>query len=330
MRESVLHPEFADLQGKVHYVVERIRGKQWSSSCPFCGGEPHSSGEWPNRFVMYPASSSKHGITIGWCRCCNGKWFPTHEYKLDPEKLELWRQDRIRRLEQDLAETQKALSFLRNEHRWSTYYTNLQENPLGQSAWIGAGILEEFWWNEWQLGYDPEHVFWYDRGVWQKHVTPTMTIPVRNLQGEIINIKHRAMNPYMDDNANRYRMEYKTGLEPCFIGNLSQLECDTTWLVEGEKKAACTFIGVDRPDHQVIGLPKSPSEELVRSIPSKTIIYVPDPDVEPNMKRRILSACKGKEFRVISLPDKIDDWAIRVSATKQHFTSLLSSSRRIV
>lgn len=329
MRESPLHPEFADLAGKVQYVVERIRGKQWSSSCPFCGGEPHPGGEWPDRFVMYPAAGSKHGITIGWCRACDGKWFPAKEYKPDPEKLEIWRQDRIRKLEQDLEDTKKALAFLRDEHKWQVYYSNLENYQLGQSSWRAAGILEEFWWQEWQLGFDPEHVFWYDRGVWQKHVTPTMTIPVRNLQGEIINIKHRALNPFMQDKNNRYRMEYKTGLEPVFLGNLSNIQCETTWLVEGEKKAANVFIGVDKPDHQVIGLPKSPSEELVRSIPAKTIIYVPDPDVEPKMKKRIFDSCKGKEFRVVNLPDKVDDWAMRICATKEHFTALLKSSRRI-
>jgi len=329
MRESPLHPEFAELQGKVHYVVERMRGKQWSSSCPSCGGEPHEHGEWPDRFVMFPAHSSKHGITIGWCRSCDFKWLPKKEYKPDPEKIEMWRQDRIRKYEQDLKDTQKALSFLRNEHKWMTYYANLDTYPLGRSEWMAAGILDEYWLNEWQFGFDPEHVFWYDRGVWTKHVTPTMTMPVRNMQGEIINIKHRALDPFMQDSGNRYRMEYKTGLEPVFIGNLSKLQCDTTWLVEGEKKAANVFIGVDNSEHQVLGLPKSPSEELVRSISAKTIIYIPDPDVEPKMKRRILNSCKGKEFRVVILPDKVDDWSIRVCATKDHFDALCKTSRRI-
>lgn len=329
MRESSLHPEFADLQGKVHYVVERLRGKQWSSSCPHCGGEPHQGGEWPDRFVMYPAGSSKHGITIGWCRCCDYKWFPAKEYKPDPEKLEMWRQDRIRKLEQDLLDTQKALALLRDEHKWQCYYENLNRYEEGCLAWVDAGIVEPYWWSEWGLGYDPEHVFWYDRGTWQKHITPTMTIPVRNMQGEIINIKHRALNPFMGDGANRYRMEYKTGLEPMFISNLSNLQTDVTWLVEGEKKAMNTFVGLDRIDHQVIGLPKSPSEELIKSIQTKTIIYVPDPDVEPKMKKRIMDSCGGKEFRVVILPDKIDDWSIRVGATKNHFEALYRNSRRI-
>ena len=83
----------------------------------------------------------------------------------------------------------------------------MEHYPLGRSEWIAAGILDEFWLNEWQLGFDPEHEFWYDWGVWTKHITPTMTIPVRNMQGEIINIKHRALNPFMQSNSNRYRMD---------------------------------------------------------------------------------------------------------------------------
>jgi hypothetical protein len=47
------------------------------------------------------------------------------------------------------------------------------------------------------------------------------------------------------------------------------------------------------------------------------------------MKKRIFDNCKGKEFRVVSLPDKIDDWAIRICATKEHFNALYKSSRRV-
>ena len=143
MRESPLHPEFADLQGQVHYVVERIRGREWSSSCPKCGGEPHPRGEWPDRFRMWIAASSKHGVTLGWCRACDFKWTPKKEYKPDPAKIEQWRQERIAEETRRKEEAETALAHLRNEHKWQAYYKTLSENTDGQHHWWAAGFTEE-------------------------------------------------------------------------------------------------------------------------------------------------------------------------------------------
>ena len=93
MRESQLPPEFIELSGQVQYVRERVRGKEWSSSCPKCGGSPHSHGEFPDRFRMW--TKSKIGKPFGWCRACDYKWTSERDYKPDPEKIEQWRQERI-------------------------------------------------------------------------------------------------------------------------------------------------------------------------------------------------------------------------------------------
>jgi hypothetical protein len=330
MRESMLHPEFADLQGQVHYVQERIRGREWSSSCPKCGGEPHPHGEFPDRFRMWISASSKRGITIGWCRVCDFKWTPRREYKPDPAKIEEWRQERIAEEVRRKAEAEVALCHLRDEHKWQTYYQTLTENQDGQSHWWGAGFVNEFWWGEWGFGYDPAHEFWYDDGGWKKHVTDTMTIPVRNMLGEIVNIKHRLINPMPDRSSTRYRMEYRVGIEPVFIANLEKKnDAEVVWLVEGEKKAGITFIAYDNPSVQILGLPKSPSDELLQSINGKKIYYVPDPDVAPKWRNRIIQNFSGRDVRVVEIVDKIDDWIIRNSITKENLQTLAEQARRI-
>lgn len=328
MRESPLHPEFADLQNQVHYVTERIRGREWSSSCPKCGGEPHPHGEWPDRFRMWIAASSKHGITIGWCRVCDFKWTGKKEYKPDPARIEQWRQERIAEETRRKTEAEQALAHLRNEHKWQSYYAYLLESPAGQASWWAAGFTNEFWWQEWGLGYDSAHEFWYDDGGWKKHITPTQTIPVRNLQGEIVNIKHRLETPM--PNGTKYRMEYRVGIEPVFMANLEKKNgADTVWLVEGEKKAGVTFVTLDNPEVQIIGLPKSPSDELLSAISGKVLFYIPDPDVSTRWRKRVCDNFKGRDLRLIETPDKIDDWILRNAINKTDLQTIASQARRI-
>jgi len=181
---------------------------------------------------------------------------------------------------------------------------------------------------EWGLGYDPCHEFWYDDGGWKLHTTATQTIPARNLQGEIVNIKHRLLEPMPD--GTKYRMEYRVGIEPLFMANLEKKNnADITWLIEGEKKAGITFITLDNPDVQMIGLPKSPSDELLSAIGGKTLFYVPDPDVTPRFRKRVFENFKERDLRVIETPDKIDDWILRNLVTKQDLQTLAAQARRI-
>lgn len=330
MRESPLHPEFADLQGKVHYVAERIRGREWSSSCPQCGGEPHKHGEWPDRFRMWIAASSKHGVTLGWCRACDFKWTPKKDYKADPAKIEQWRRERIAEEERRKAEAETALQHLRNEHKWQTYYNNLLDSPAGQASWWAAGFTNEYFWQEWGFGYDPHHEFWYDDGGWKLHTTATQTIPVRNLQGEIVNIKHRLAETIPNRTHDKYRMEYRVGIEPLFMANLElKNNAETVWLIEGEKKAGITFITLDNPSVQMIGLPASPSDELLSAIGGKVIYYAPDPDVNQKLRQRVYTNFKGRDLRVIETPDKIDDWILRNAINKSELQTLAGQARRI-
>lgn len=324
MRESLLPPEFESLD--VHYVRERIRGKEWSSSCPKCGGEPHKGGDWPDRFRMWP--KSKIGIPFGWCRICNFKWTPEREYKSDPMKIEQWRQARIVEEIRIRDEAQRAIELLTNEHHWRDYYDYLDSHDVAKDTWAQAGIIYPIYWLNWNLGYDPAHHFWYDSGEgWKEHVTPTMTIPVRNLDGKIINIKHRLLNPQPD--GTKYRMEYRTNTEPCFITNFENDQpkyTKTIILVEGEKKAGVVFITLDM-NIQVIGLPKSPSDEMMEGLASRAdrVFQIIDPDVTDTSRQ----AAIFKNYRVMRPPEKIDDMIINYGLQKEHIISRLKYAERI-
>lgn len=326
MKESPLPPEFQELSGKVYYVRERIRGREWSSSCPKCGGQPHSHGEFPDRFRMW--TKSKIGKPFAWCRVCNYKWTSEKDYKPDPARIEQWRLERIEYEKQKKAEAEQAISNLTNAHKWESYYSWLKSDGIAGDYWRGAGISDEYWWREWQLGYDPHHSFWYDTGEgWKEHYTPTATIPVRDITKRIINIKHRLLKP--DPNGVKYRMEYATNTEPVFISNLDIEKPDFIIKCEGEKKAAVTFLAIDSPKIQVYGLPKSPSDEMLQAIKAKRIIDIVDPDVKEKEIERTAENYTDIDYSVIRLPIKIDDFIQSARLTKEDLRGIIKQARRL-
>jgi hypothetical protein len=326
MRTDILPPEFSDLNGKVNYVRERVRGSEWSSSCPNCGGEPHKGGELPDRFRMWV--KNKGGFTFGWCRACGYKWTPRVDFKPDPKQVEEWRLERLAREERIKEEAEQAIKLLTDKHAWQYYYESLLDCNEAKDMWSQAGIVNPFWWGEWQLGYDPQHLFYFDTGSgWQEHTTPTLTIPERDMSGRIINIKHRLLNPF---DGVKYRMEYKTGIEPVFISNLDDgkpaKDTKVNIICEGEKKAAVTFITLDMVNIQVYGLPKSPSDEMLKQIDGR-VIQILDPDVSPSP--RIAEIYNDRDYRIVRLPEKVDDWILSRGIEKEHLTAVLKQAERI-
>jgi hypothetical protein len=277
---------------------------------------------------MFPAAHSKTGIAIGWCRSCGYKWTLKKDWKPDPEKLEQWRQERIVEEQRRKEEAEKALQLLRDEKRWEFYTGVLDFCDEGRAYWERAGIRESAWWIEWGLGWDREHEFWCDNNGWYKHITATATIAERNLSGEIVNVKHRLITPQPD--GTKYRMEYSVGFEPIFIANLSLCNnAQWAFLVEGEKKAAVTWLTFDNPKVQVFGLPMSPSRELLESINAEHICYIPDPDVKPWALKNVQEAYQERDLKILRLNQKIDDYILHTGVDKESFRAIVKQARRV-
>lgn len=325
MRESTLPPEFSELSGVVHYVRERVKGKEWSSSCPKCGGVPHKHGEFPDRFRMW--TKSKIGKPFGWCRACGYKWTSAKDYKPDPAKIEEWRKQRLAEEIRIKEEAEKAIKNLTDIKKWEQYYSWLRADKIAAAYWKGAGIEDEYWWGEWNLGFDPMHSFWFDtENGWVEHHSPTATIAVRDISKRIINIKHRLLNPF---NGVKYRMEYSTGIEPIFIANLDLEDAKYILKCEGEKKSAVAWLTLDNPKVQAYGLPATPSDELLQSIKGKVIIDILDPGLAQWQKSRLVEAYKDIDYRVVELPTKIDDLILRTKMQKEEFSSMLQQARKV-
>ena len=301
-KQAVLPPEFQGLQGKVEYVRKKS-AKEWSSTCPSCGGAPHKNGDWPDRFIMMTEASGKNKV-IGWCRSCSYVWFPKNDIPLSPAEFEKWRKSQIEIEERRKREAEEAIKKLRSEHLWDFYYSELNEWAYSiLSEW---GICKEnvaFW----KLGLIKDYVV--HSGDDSYH-SPAIAIPCWDFDGTVQNIKVRVLNPKKTQD--RYRNIYKLGRDALFVAR-PDLHTDACVVVEGEKKAM--VVAATKQDIQVVGLQsKSPSTEALRRLDGFKKIYLClDNDFNQNDfdKRRILDILDKKRTAVVSLPGKVDDLILK-------------------
>jgi hypothetical protein len=317
-RASALPVEFAAIADRVHYVREVVHGSEWAGSCPSCGGEIHRNGEWPDRCRFWPHSTRAGGKPLAWCRSCGWKWTPKKEVKVDPAKLEEMKRAREKAEAEHERAQKQARAAVQREHKWEVYHNLLMNTIPAQDAWIAALGVDQFKFFEmaeyWKLGCSLKHEFWVPNGGERivVHTSNTLTVPVTDLNGKCINIKHRLTKPGAD--GVRYRQEYRGTGEAVFIAN-RQLMNRGNWAViaEGEKKAmvAWTLTGPNMK-LQVFGMPASPSLKLMESIKAEHIVYIPDPDVfeKEMMINRAISVWARRDFRIVKLPDKLDDFII--------------------
>ena len=303
MRKAMLPPEFAQLAGKVDYI-QQASSDEWSSSCPNCGGSPHSNGEYPDRFRMFTNARGKNKV-MGWCRNCSYVWLPDRERAPDPREFEKWRLEQIKREEERKREAEKAISLLKSQKIWEYYQT--QVNEWGKEVMTSWGITPEYA-EYWKLGMIHDYTVWSDG---DSYHSPAISIPVWGYGWDVKNVKVRVLNP--KSGKDRYRALYKVGTDHPFIA-WPELKADRCIVVEGEKKAM-VVAEFAAHDIQVVGLPsKTPSPECLQILEKfDKIELCLDPDAEIEAKNGVsplnrMVGLLGKERTgVLRLPGKVDD-----------------------
>jgi hypothetical protein len=212
----------------------------------------------------------------------------------------------------------QARANVQKAKRWQVYYRKLLDEPKAQDAWMKAlGVDEQHVLDlakYWQLGCDLKHTFWMPNGDENmvSYQSNTLTIPLTDLDGKCINIKHRLTKPGPD--GVRYRQEYRGCGEAVFIANRSLMNHAVYAIIaEGEKKAMVAWIAANQePTFQVFGMPLSPSLSLMGSITAEHIVYIPDPDAfdKEVLINRAISVWARRDFRIVKLPDKLDDYIL--------------------
>jgi len=315
MKTAELPPEFSGLQGQVHYVRQASR-TEFCSSCPKCGGEVHADGEWPDRFRMFTDSKIR-----GWCRRCSFVWFPDMADNYDPPtpaELEQWRKKQEESEEARLRSAQRALDNLRSTRLWEQYAEMSGER--GRQWWEGRGI-PYVWQTIWNLGFD------YDLNRWG---CASATIPLFDQTGNCLNIKHRLL----DDSKGKYRYNVVGQDAPLFLCAPETDMSGHVIAIEGELKAATTYVVLDDPTACIVGLPGlNPPQSITDTLAQAervTLVLDPGSDTRVNggwsPMGRLVSKIGRTKCKVLIPVSKIDDSLLAMQADKWDVRRLLSQA----
>jgi len=309
--EDTLPIEFSGLKDRVKFV-QRVGAYEYSSSCPYCGGEPHRDGTYPDRFRMFLRATG-HRPIAGWCRSCGKTWWPGKdtgtEWKPTPEQMAKWIAEREEYEKRRKEDAERAMAYLQEQRMWVKYHEYLDDDI--RCAYRERGI-PDYWIDYWRLGYNPEFKFSFKKELFK---TPTLTIPVvEPITKKVLNIKHRLIS--YPHGAGKYRNEYQGLPQRVFVANYDKPIDGHVVVVEGEFKAMVTFITIDSPNIQVVGIPgMSPKEEtLLGTLKDASNVYLildPEAYVEDGnghspLTRAADAIGRGK-VRVVDLPGKVDD-----------------------
>ena len=314
-REVPLPPEFAWLAGRVHYV-QRHSPREYSSSCPACGGEVHRSGEWPDRFRLFLDAKP-----LGWCRRCGELLFADQGENPPPKDvIEAWRKQQIEREEERKRSAERALAHLRSARLWETYYAQVE--GAGRAYWRAAGIPDSYA-DYLQLGWCPMKRFWRDGAAFD---TPTATIPMFEPGWTCRNVMHRLIDAKDGD---KYRPEIAGQGQLLYYTDPDLDLTDNTVLVEGAKKATVTKIMLDDAATCVVGLPGTAlnADNVARLAGPGRLTLIMDPDARAQAWR-LCEALGKARCRVVLPPMKVDDGILAARLSTREVRGLLREAVR--
>lgn len=209
---------------------------------------------------------------------------------------------------------------LQQEEAYLRYHRSMQGWAVAE--WERRGVPAG-WHGFYYLGSCDDRVIKF-KG--QDHHTPTLTIPIFDEQRNVLNVKHRLINPPKP--TDKYRPECEgLGVFPPFLA-MPELGYDggAIWVIEGEIKAMVSFITADNSDWQFIGVPgRTQYKGLSEKLKGKNVIVVPDPGAEKDA----WGFCQSVGGRWLNLENKIDDYILRNGFDGDMLRSWERQARRI-
>jgi hypothetical protein len=309
----------------------RKTGGEYRSHCPIHGGKN------PSAFAVWEESGKQKWMcfTRG---CGQGDvvdfvetWqqikfkdavaFLGGEIIKDPVEMERMARDRHEkaRMDREAAQAREDArrKELQAEEKHLEYHRMLNDYFTGE--WVKRG-LDESWQNYFCLGGCPDFV------IEEGYHTPTLTIPIVSEKNEILNIKHRLLNPKTPKD--KYRPE-RSGLGPFpyFLAypNIGY-DGDVIWVLEGEVKTMVTASINPHENWSYIGVPgMSQYKGLVDKLKGKNVIAVSD----PNAECEVAKFCKDVGGRMVELPEKIDDLVVSHGYDGDWLMALEKQARRV-
>ena len=290
------------LERKFGLQFKRVSSDEFSSSCPWCGGE--------DRFRVWTTGNY-------WCRpgpghCGRKGWVDELDgtAKLTKDALlEL----RLQQLERAQKETERRVSALERmahcqDHR--IYHAAL--NDEAREWWYAEGINDDSI-ERYQLGYCP-------RCPTDKSGRSSYTIPIIN-DGQLLNIRHRLKT----NGGDKYR-PHMAGLGTQLFNADFLHGAKDTIIVEGSKKS----IVLDQQGLGSVAImgKRAFKKEWLAWFGNLTTIYVIlDPDAKESALR-LASIFDGKG-KVVNLPVKPDDFFTLYGGTVDEFADFLKLAKPV-
>jgi len=209
---------------------------------------------------------------------------------------------------------------LQQEELHLTYHNEMKD--WARLAWVNRGLSKD-WQGFFYLGACEDKRIMF-KGA--EYHTPTLTIPIFDESRNVLNIKHRLINPPKPTDKYRPEREGLGAFPPLLAIPEQGYDGAVIWVVEGEIKALVCCAVADHKDWQYIGVPgRTQYSGLVDKLKGKNVIVVPDPGAEQDA----WSFCKAVNGRWLNLENKIDDFVLANGFDGSMYQSWERQARRI-
>ncbi len=239
----------------------------------------------------------------------------------DPAEMKRLADERHARALAEYEDKQRRLEAARRELQVAELHLRYHDNMKGwaREMWTARG-LDEGMQDFWTLGACEDFTINGD------YHTPTLTIPIFSEDMELLNIKHRLVNPQKPNDKYRPERSGMGAFPPLLAVPSMGYDGDVILVMEGEIKAMVTWTQVPSMDIQCIGVPgRSQFKALVDRLKGKNVIAIPDPGAEKDA----LDFARAVGGRYIAPPDKIDDYIISSGMTSAGMSALIKQARRV-
>lgn len=326
----ILNTDLVELVARAGGIPKK-HGSEHRTPCPIHGGDN------PTGFAIYQEDGKQKWICYT-RNCGNGdaidfvKVWQQKSFKeaveflggdviSDPFEMERMAKERhekaVREREAAQQKEDARRKELQLEQKHLYYHDHMSDFFIEQ--WLKRG-LDESWQGFFCLGGCDDFII---NDGWH---TPTLTIPIKDEKYEILNIKHRLLNPQTPKD--KYRPE-KPGLGQ-FPYFLSYPEMgyggSVVWVLEGEIKSMVAASINPNSEWQYIGVPGlSQYKGLADKLFGKNVVVVADPGAEIE----VASFCKAVNGRFIELPDKVDDLIVAHGYDGDWLKAMEKQARRL-
>lgn len=241
------------------------------------------------------------------------------EQQYDPQEMKRLADERHARAVIELEDKQRRVEAARKELQFAEKHLHYHKS-MGEWAvnmWNARGLdegLQSFF----TLGACDD----FDAS---GHHTPTLTIPIFSEENELLNIKHRLINPKTPKDKYRPETHGLGAFPPLLAIPPMGYDGDLIVVVEGEIKAMVTWAKLPAFNFQVIGVGgKNAFKPLADKLQGKKVVVIPDPGGE----KEAIELARMVGGRIFHAPDKIDDYLIGTQMTSDNFYQALRQARR--